>query len=74
LNLSHVPVVWRVYEYLDDVPLHDEERDWIMENSRRIWEAMNDNHDKRLGMTPDGYLKVHGFNDSDFFPVFLGCH
>ena len=62
----HVPVVWRVFDFSKDVPLRNEERNWILENSTRIWEAMNDNHEKRIGMTHDGYLKVKGYYDSDF--------
>ncbi len=62
LDLSeiHVPLVWRVYNHSDDIPLREEERAWVLENSRRVWDAMNDNHKKGIGMAYDGYLKVKG--------------
>ena len=53
---ENVPSFWHDFNLHDDILLSVDEKSWILENSIRIWQAMNDKEDTKIRMPHDGYL------------------
>ena len=59
LEDEHVPGFWFDAQKQTDVGIGAQEQDWILENSKRVWEAMNDQYNLKLRIPHDGYLKAY---------------
>ena len=59
VNDDHVPSFWLDVARQDDVPIAPLERTWIVENTKRVWEAMIDANNSKVRMPHDGYLKAY---------------
>ena len=59
VNDDHVPPFWFEAGRQDEVPIAPKERNWIMENTKRVWAAMTDVNNFKVRMPHDGYLKAY---------------
>ena len=55
---DHVPSVWDYHGAEGGRAVPEAVQDWVLEDARRVWEAMADPEDQRVRMPHDGYLKV----------------
>jgi hypothetical protein len=56
ISEENVPSFWHDFNLRDDIPLNADEKQWVLENSIRVWQAMNDKENTKVKMPHDGYL------------------